>query len=67
MTNKITLTIKQYGEMTIEVDRAEYESALAEGLVDHLLDHEISDMDTDTTITEPDGTTYDPYRLEAQG
>ena len=47
----VTLTIKQYGETTVTVNRAEYEQAKADGLVDHLLDHKISDMETDTTIT----------------
>ncbi|GAA0719354.1 hypothetical protein Drose_05680 [Dactylosporangium roseum] len=58
----ITLTIEQHGTTTVTVNRAEYEQAKADGTVDHLLDHAISDMDCDVTITEPGGQVgFDPY------
>lgn len=57
----ITLIGRTYGKTTITVSRTEYERAKAEDRVDHLLDAHLSDMDETTTVTEPDGTTYDPY------
>ncbi len=57
----ITLIGRTYGEVKITVSRAEYEQAKADDAVDHLLDTRLSDMDESTTVTEPDGTTYDPY------
>jgi hypothetical protein len=57
----ITLIGRTYGKTTITVSRAEYEQAKADDKVDHLLDTWLSDMDDSTTVTEPDGTTYDPY------
>lgn len=57
----ITLVGRTYGRVTITVSRAEYEQAKADDTVDHLLDTRLSDMDEQTTVTEPDGTTYDPY------
>jgi hypothetical protein len=64
--NTITLKIEQYGETTVHVDRAEYEQAKADGTVDQLLDMHLSDMEHDTTITEPDGTSFDPFAPAAQ-
>lgn len=65
MTDKpedtITLKGVTVGRCTITVSRAEYEQAKADDRVDHLLDTYLSDMDEETTVTEPDGTTYDPY------
>jgi hypothetical protein len=57
----ITLIGRTYGRVEIKVSRAEYEQAKAEDMVDHLLDVCLSDMDETTTVTEPDGTTFDPY------
>jgi hypothetical protein len=57
----ITLQAERSSSTTITVNRAEYEQAKAENRVDHLLDVYLSDMDDETTITEPDGTIYDPY------
>ncbi len=56
----ITLIGRSYGKVVITVSRAEYEQAKAEDRVDHLLDAYLSDMDETTTVTEPDGTTYEP-------
>lgn len=61
MSDTITLKIEQFGETSVKVDRAEYEQAKANGRLDHLLDTYISDMEHETTITEPDGTEIDPY------
>ncbi len=60
MSDTITLTIRQFGEEQVEVDRAEYEAAKAAGTVDHYLDHDLSDLDTTSTVIEPDGRSYDP-------
>jgi hypothetical protein len=57
----ITLKIESYGETTVTVNRAEYEQAKADGRLDHLLDTYVSDMEHDVTVTEPDGTEFDPY------
>jgi hypothetical protein len=57
----ITLIGRTYGRTTIKVSRTEYEQAKRDNTVDHLLDTYLSDMDKETTVTEPDGTTYDPY------
>lgn len=57
----ITLKAERTSETTIVVARTEYEQAKAAGTVDRLLDVYLSDMGSETTITEPDGTTYDPY------
>ncbi|MFI5895653.1 hypothetical protein ACIA5D_36715 [Actinoplanes sp. NPDC051513] len=58
-------TITLYGESIARrkftVSRTEYEQAKADDMVDHLLDAYLSDMSETTTVTEPDGTTYDPY------
>lgn len=51
--DQITLRIVQHGETTATVDRAEYEQAKADGTVDHLTDHAVSDMEVDVTILEP--------------
>nr|WP_221374533.1 hypothetical protein [Actinoplanes polyasparticus] len=56
----ITLEAERTSRTTITVNRAEYEQAKADNRVDHLLDVYLSDMDGETTITEPDGTIYDP-------
>lgn len=55
----ITLKIEQHGETTVHVDRAEYEQAKADGVVDHLLDMHLSDIEHRTTITEPNGGEYE--------
>lgn len=57
----ITLKATTIGTTTITISRAEYEQAKADDKVDHLLDAHLSDMDEETTVTEPDGTSYDPY------
>lgn len=57
----ITLEAERTSSTTITINRAEYEQAKAENRVDHLLDVYLSDMESETTITEPDGTIYDPY------
>jgi hypothetical protein len=57
----IILTAERTSSAEITVNRAEYEQAKADGTVDHLLDVYLSDMDGETTITEPDGTIYNPY------
>ena len=56
MSDTITLKLVERGEMTIDVDRAEYEQAKAAGELDHYLDTWASDIDSTTTVVEPDGT-----------
>ena len=57
----VTLRLVQYGETEIQVDAGLYAAAKADGKVDHLLDTWISDVETDTTVIEPDGTETNPY------
>lgn len=52
----ITLRLIVEGEDTVEIDRAVYEAAKAAGQVDQLLDAYISDVETETTVVEPDST-----------
>lgn len=52
----ITLRLVVEGEDTVSVDRAEYEAAKKAGTVDQLLDAYISDVETETTVVEPDST-----------
>lgn len=56
MPDEITLRLVVEGEDTVTVDRAEYEAAKAAGTVDELLDAYISDVETETTVVEPDST-----------
>lgn len=56
----ITLTLRVEGETTIEVDRAEYEQAKADGEVDQMLDVYLSDLSGRKTVVEPDGREYNP-------
>jgi hypothetical protein len=57
---KIGLRLILTGATSIEVDRAEYEQAKADGEVDQFLDHELSDLDGTNIVIEPDGRSYDP-------
>lgn len=57
----IRLTLVQSGQTTVEVDAAVYADAKANGELDRLLDTAISDMETDTTVIEPDGTRINPH------
>lgn len=57
----ITLRLVQHGETEIQVDSGLYATAKADGKLDHLLDSVISDMETDTTVIEPDGVVVAPY------
>lgn len=58
----ITLKLESVGRRTVTVDRAEYEQAKADGTVDRLLDVYLSNLNNEaSSVTEPDGTTYDPY------
>ncbi len=43
------------------VSREEYEQAKREGMLDHMLDVYLSDMDGETYVIEPDGTVVRPY------
>jgi len=56
MSDMITLKLVERGEMTIEVNRAEYEQAKAAGELDYYLDTRASNIDSTTTVVEPDGT-----------
>jgi hypothetical protein len=59
--NEITLRAVEYGHRKIQIDRAEYESAKADDMLDHLLDAWLSDVESETVIYEPDGTAVRPY------
>lgn len=57
----ITLRAVEYGHRQIQVDRAEYEAAKADGMLDHLLNAWLSDVESETVVYEPDGTAVRPY------
>jgi hypothetical protein len=57
----ITIRAVKHGETNIEVDADAYASAKADGKLDHLLDCDLSDMDTDTQLIEPGGARINPY------
>lgn len=57
----ITLRLVEYGVTEVDVDRAEYEAAKAAGTVDHFIDVYASNIDSTTTIIEPDGTKILPW------
>jgi hypothetical protein len=59
--SKVRVGLVEYGYTTAVFDRAEYEQAKADGRLDHLIDCDVSDMETDTYLVDPDGTTFDPY------
>jgi hypothetical protein len=61
MDDMITLRLVEHGERTIEVDRAEYEAAKTASELDYFLDVWASDIDSDTTVVEPDGTELKPW------
>lgn len=61
MSDMITLTLRVGGETTIEVDRAEYGQAKTDGEADQFLDVYLSDVDTRSTVIEPDGREYEPF------
>lgn len=61
MSDTITIRIEKSGETSVELDREEYEQAKADGEIDHLLDVYASDIETEITVTEPDGTTIHPF------
>ena len=58
----ITLTIRVVGEATVTLDRANYDAAKAEGRLDRYLDRFMSDLDGESTVTEPDGRSYAPVQ-----
>ncbi len=59
---QITLKLESVDRRTVTVNRAKYEQAKADGTVDDFLDVYMSNLDNEaSTVTEPDGTTYDPY------
>ena len=61
MSERITITLIEYGTSTVTVDREEYEAAKAADRLDHLLDADASDVETETTVVEPDGTRFALY------
>jgi hypothetical protein len=58
---KITIVLEESGITEAEVDADEYAEAKAAGSLDAMLDCWASDIDSDITVTEPDGTTFDLY------
>jgi hypothetical protein len=60
MSREITLRLIEQGELTVRVDKAEYEAAKAAGRLDHYLDAYASDIDSDWWVIEPDGTKIHP-------
>jgi hypothetical protein len=61
----IDLTVRIVGEWTITVDRAGYEAAKDAGAVDDFLDAELSNLNGENIIVEPDGRSYNPFQQPA--
>jgi hypothetical protein len=59
--DEIELVLKTSGTSTVKVNRAEYEAAKADGSLPWFLDVHLSNVELDSTVTEPDGSTYNPY------
>jgi uncharacterized protein YdbL (DUF1318 family) len=58
----ITLRLESVSRRTVTVDRADYEQAKADGEVGEFLGVYMSSLDNElSSVTEPDGTTYEPY------
>lgn len=57
----IKLRAIQYGEAVIEMDRAEYQGAKAAEVLDQWLDNDLSDIDTETILVEPNGNFAFPH------
>jgi hypothetical protein len=61
MSETITLRLVERGELTVEVDKAEYEQAKADDTLDDFLDVYASDIGSDWWVVEPDGAEVHPY------
>jgi hypothetical protein len=57
----ITLRLREYGEYSVRVPRAEYESAKANDDLENYLDVEAGGVLAPTVIIEPDGTEFTFY------
>lgn len=60
-SDTITIRLVEHGENEIEVNRAEYEKAKADGDLDQFLDTHASNIDSSYVVIEPDGTEIDPF------
>ena len=58
---KVAVYAVTRGSTVIVEDRAAYEAAKADDMVDHLLDCELSDIGTKTVVFEEDGSAFRPY------
>lgn len=59
--DEIELTLKTAGTRTVKVPRDGYEAAKKDKSLPWFLDTWISNIEQDYTVTEPDGTCYNPY------
>jgi hypothetical protein len=59
--SKMTVRLYAYGTTTAEYDRLEWQHHVEEDMLDHLIDHDASDLETDTLIVDGDGAFVDPY------
>lgn len=61
--DEIELAVVQSGTRVVSVPKLEYEQAKKDGSLPWFLDPYINGIETDFTVTEPDGTAYNPYWL----
>lgn len=59
--DEITVTLTKTGTKTATYSRAEWEKAKKDGILPWLIDPAVSNIEDDITVTEPDGTTFNPY------
>lgn len=59
--SQMTVRLYAYGATTADYDRAQWRQAVADDMLDHLIDHDASDLDTDTLIVDGDGAIVEAY------
>jgi hypothetical protein len=64
--SEMTVRFYEYGTRTAIFEKEEWERAFDAGRLDHLIDHVVSDMETDTLLVGPGGTILDPYGPDAE-
>lgn len=59
--SKMTVRLYAYGATTAEYDREEWRQAVDDDMLDHLIDHDASDLETNTLLVDGDGAIVEPY------
>lgn len=59
--SQVTVRLWAYGTTTADYDRDEWRQAVDADELDHLIDHDASDLDTDTLIVDGHGAIIEPY------